>query len=385
MPVETDLKDAYQLLYDKHEPLQALQRYDGILKQNPENLVATIYKAAALEKLYFGSSDWHNGQTLDNSRDLLGKALNLAQNRGDRSKIALVYFRHFIHHFNSKNYAEAQTFMAKCKEYGYQDDTLSMWEYQLQRKLDRLVEKGVKVKPAKTATPSAEEPKEFKPATEKENISTPFTIPSTPKFRTDWYQTSNTVVLSIFTPNLPKNKECVTLKVSKKNKRDLEMLYPIPDASSEFQYNLSLSHEVDPENVQLNVFTKKMEVILTKLTKNNWKTLEYTNESESASSLQQSEVRNKSTSPSGSLGYPTSSKKNIDWSKVDVSDDEDENAGSADAFFQKLYADADPDTKRAMMKSYMESNATALNTNWEDVSKAPVETSPPEGMELKHW
>ncbi|CAR26693.1 hypothetical protein ZYGR_0H05160 [Zygosaccharomyces rouxii] len=385
MPVETDLKDAYQLLYDKHEPLKALQRYDGILKQYPENLVATIYKAAALEKLYFGSSDWHNGQTLENSRDLLGNALILAQKRGDRSKIALVYFRHFIHNFNSKKYAEAQTYMAKCKEYGYQDDTLPMWEYQLQRKLDKLAQKGVKVEPAKTITTPVEEPKDSKQTTEKENTSTSFATASTPKFRTDWYQTSNTVVLSIFTANLPKNKECVTLQVSKKNKRDLEMTYPIPDASSEFQYNLSLSHEVDPENIQLNIFTKKMEITLAKLTKVNWRTLEYTNESENVSTFQQPKIGSKGTSPSGSLGYPTSSKKSIDWSKVDLSDDEDENSGTPDAFFQKLYADADPDTKRAMMKSYMESNGTALNTNWEDVSQAPVETSPPEGMELKHW
>lgn len=384
MPVETDLKDAYQLLYDKHEPLEALHRYDGILKQNPENLVAIIYKAAALEKLYFGTSDWHNGQTLENSRDLLEKALNLAHKRGDRSKIALVYFRHFIHQFNSKNYVEAQIFMAKCKEYGYQDDTLFMWEYQLQRKLDKLIEKGVKVESA-TTTPPAEEPKESKFTTGNENSSKSLSTISAPKFRTDWYQTSSTVVLSIFTPNLPENEKCVSLQLSKKNKRNLGISYPIPDESSEFQYNLTLSHEVDPENVQLKVFTKKMEITMLKLVKINWKTLECTGESESRPSVQQPEIENKNSSRSNTLGYPTSSKKSIDWSKVDLSDDEDENAGSADAFFQKLYADADPDTKRAMMKSYMESNGTALNTNWEDVSKAPVETSPPEGMELKHW
>lgn len=385
MPVETDLKDAYQLLYDKREPLKALKKYDDILKQSPENLVATIYKAAALEKLYFGSADWHNDQTLENSKDCLEKALNLANTRGDRSKIALVYFRYFIHYFNSKDYASAQTFLAKCKEYGYQDKTLPMWEYQLQRKLDKLAEKGVKVEKVKIEDTPVEESKEAKPAaSEKKNISTASAIPPTPKFRTDWYQTANTVSISIFTVNLPKNKECVTVEVSKENKKDLEVSYPIPDTSSTFQYDIRLSHEVDPENVQLNVLTKKMEITLTKLNKINWKNLEYTKESESVSSFPQPVVGDKS-SPGGSLGYPTSSKKSIDWSKVDLSDEEDENSGSADAFFKKLYANADPDTKRAMMKSYMESNGTALNTNWEDVSKAPVETSPPEGMELKHW
>jgi suppressor of G2 allele of SKP1 len=54
-------------------------------------------------------------------------------------------------------------------------------------------------------------------------------------------------------------------------------------------------------------------------------------------------------------------------------------------FFKKLYKNADPDTKRAMMKSYQESNGTALSTDWSDVSKGPVETKPPEGLEAKKW
>ena len=37
------------------------------------------------------------------------------------------------------------------------------------------------------------------------------------------------------------------------------------------------------------------------------------------------------------------------------------------------------------MKSFIESNGTALSTDWEDVSKGTVKTSPPEGMEPKHW
>ena len=38
-----------------------------------------------------------------------------------------------------------------------------------------------------------------------------------------------------------------------------------------------------------------------------------------------------------------------------------------------------------MMKSYTESNGTALSTNWEEVSKGKVETSPPTGMEARKW
>jgi suppressor of G2 allele of SKP1 len=56
-----------------------------------------------------------------------------------------------------------------------------------------------------------------------------------------------------------------------------------------------------------------------------------------------------------------------------------------DDFFKKLYADADDDTRKAMMKSYQESGGTALSTNWSEVKKGKVETKPPEGMEAKKY
>jgi hypothetical protein len=54
--------------------------------------------------------------------------------------------------------------------------------------------------------------------------------------------------------------------------------------------------------------------------------------------------------------------------------DSDYDTGDAvDGFFKKLYAGADDDTRRAMMKSYVESNGTALSTNWSEVGKGKVE------------
>lgn len=47
MPIETDLKTAYDLLYNAKEPEKALELYDSILKQSPESIVANIYKSAS--------------------------------------------------------------------------------------------------------------------------------------------------------------------------------------------------------------------------------------------------------------------------------------------------------------------------------------------------
>jgi len=79
---------------------------------------------------------------------------------------------------------------------------------------------------------------------------------------------------------------------------------------------------------------------------------------------------------------------NILASEKEKSMDEDPNVGGDSAvnpFFQKLFADADDDTKRAMMKSYSESGGTTLSTNWDEVKKEKVTVKPPEGQEWKKW
>lgn len=83
----------------------------------------------------------------------------------------------------------------------------------------------------------------------------------------------------------------------------------------------------------------------------------------------------------------SASKNAKNWDKiVDIEDEDDDGSkGGADDFFQKLYAGADPDTKRAMMKSFVESNGTTLSTDWTDVGSKTVETRPPEGIEAKKW
>jgi suppressor of G2 allele of SKP1 len=82
--------------------------------------------------------------------------------------------------------------------------------------------------------------------------------------------------------------------------------------------------------------------------------------------------------------YPTSSKSGPkDWDKIGA--DSDDESNDVDHFFKQLYKDSTPEQQRAMMKSYYESNGTALSTDWNEVSKGKVETNPPTGMEAKKW
>jgi len=84
--------------------------------------------------------------------------------------------------------------------------------------------------------------------------------------------------------------------------------------------------------------------------------------------------------------YPTSSKKGPqNWDNLDVDDSDNEESKDPDHFFKKLFSGATPEQQRAMMKSFVESNGTALSTDWDDVKNRKVETVPPEGVEAKKW
>ena len=94
---------------------------------------------------------------------------------------------------------------------------------------------------------------------------------------------------------------------------------------------------------------------------------------------------------------PSTEKKTKKWDEITTkilesdkakTTDDDPNVGgdsTLNGFFQQIFADADEDTKRAMMKSYQESGGTHLSTNWGEVSKGKVPVSPPKDSEWKKW
>ena len=95
------------------------------------------------------------------------------------------------------------------------------------------------------------------------------------------------------------------------------------------------------------------------------------------------------TTTTSGPAYPTSSKKGPkNWDKIDELDDDGEDkdgGGDVDSFFKTLYQNADPDTRRAMMKSYVESNGTSLSTSWSEAKDKTYSTVPPDGSEAKKW
>ncbi|KAL3233568.1 Protein SGT1 [Nakaseomyces bracarensis] len=383
MPVDKDLKVAYTTLYDEENPIGALGLYDKILKETPENLTALVYKGHALEKLYFSDKEWHTVATMDEAQSCLAAAEDVALQRGDRKKIGWVYFRSFVLQFNLKYYKVAERYLDRAKKYGYEDPFLGLWEDKLNKKLARLASKQDKTN-SETSKVDNDETVPEKKITESVPIKTSDQTAKnddSEKLRTDWYQSNDKITISFFTVNLPQDKNSVNISIP--DHQTLSISYPVKATGSEFQFELKLAQRVDPSDVIVNIMTKKFEVALKKEVNSKWKTLEYDSKAPINVPTPVDPSLSIDTKP---MAYPTSSKKHIDWSKIDLDDDEEEeNSGSADAFFQQLYADADPDTRRAMMKSFIESNGTTLNTNWEEVGNGKVETALPEGQELKKW
>lgn len=166
-----------------------------------------------------------------------------------------------------------------------------------------------------------------------------------------------------------------------------------PTASLELQ----LFDDIDRTNSSYKVLATKVDVLLQKSNAGSrWPQLEAA-EGAAVPSYESGVTQQQPPASASASAAAPSARSRSKWDQLKLDDDDDEaqaggekksgagEGAGVDAFFQKLYADADDDTRRAMMKSYTESGGTTLSTNWAEVGKGEVSVKPPEGMEARKW
>ncbi|KAJ8536823.1 hypothetical protein K7X08_035224 [Anisodus acutangulus] len=199
-----------------------------------------------------------------------------------------------------------------------------------------------------------------------------------PKYRHEFYQKPEVVVVTIFAKGVPAKNVVVDF-----GEQILSVSIDVPGEET-YSWQPRLFSKITPAKCRYEVMSTKIEIHLAKAEPLHWTSLEHTRE---PVVVQRPNVSSAAPRPS----YPTSKLRNVDWDKLEaqVKKEEKDEKLDGDAalnkFFRDIYQDADEDTRRAMMKSFVESNGTVLSTNWKEVGTKKIEGSPPDGMELKKW
>ncbi|KAI3704857.1 hypothetical protein L1987_75086 [Smallanthus sonchifolius] len=198
-----------------------------------------------------------------------------------------------------------------------------------------------------------------------------------PKYRHEFYQKPEEVVVTIFAKGIPAGNVSVNY-----GEQILSVTIDVP-GEDPYIFQPRLFGKIVPTKCKFEVLSTKVEIRLTKAESIHWTSLEF---GQNSLVVQRSNVSTGNQRPT----YP-SSRPTRDWDKLEaqVKKEEKDEKLDGDAalnkFFRDIYKDADEDTRRAMRKSFVESNGTVLSTNWKEVGSKLVEGTPPEGMEMKKW
>ncbi|CAL4965137.1 unnamed protein product [Urochloa decumbens] len=223
---------------------------------------------------------------------------------------------------------------------------------------------------------------EVSPAAATAAPALPATAEMKPKYRHDFYNSAAEVVVTVFAKGVA--AEHVAVEFGE------QLLSVSVEVPGEAAYHLQprLFGKIVPDKCRFAVLSTKIEVRLAKAEPGTaWPSLEFTGKPRLVAAATAAAA---AAPPGGWPSYP-SSKGRKDWDKIEAevkkAEKEEKLDGDAAAnkFFQDIFSNADEDMRRAMTKSFQESNGTVLSTNWEDVGSKKIDPSPPEGMDLRKW
>ena len=209
---------------------------------------------------------------------------------------------------------------------------------------------------------------------------------STERFKRAWYQSSTHVTLEIFVKNV--SADALTVDFNDAG----DVLRVTIDALTEggeeaktydpYVLELKLFGAIDRDQGLVNVTPTKVEIRMKKAAQVQWGDLE-----RRASGL----LTTSTVASAGGISGGTAPGKRSakDWDcieaalKAEEEDEKPEGDAAFNALFQKIYMNADDDTRRAMNKSFQESAGTVLSTDWKDVGAKTVTPEAPDGLKVE--
>jgi suppressor of G2 allele of SKP1 len=342
----------------------------------------------------------------------------VADKKHDKASLATAQLRRAIALFQLGRAADAARALEWAKEDECKDKSIGIWQIKINQKkdqstetdgfervpMDKMPQERPVARPAKKAAPAPDpspkiqelgddDDEDIRQALkEKEQYKASIAAQAKKSqdfdanhIRNDFFQNNTSVNVSLFLKNVPMDSANVDFSAT-----EAVLTCRQPTSGEPFKYTLGpFTRQIKPEESSFRVFGTKVELTLVKATSEKWPGLVAAKEepakpSEPKKDVSLDEMRDALNEPKLP---PVNGAKN--WDKLAEAELEGEDGeGEGDnpnAFFEKLYANADEDTRRAMMKSYIESNGTSLSTDWDSVKKGKVETVPPEGMEVKSW
>jgi len=202
-------------------------------------------------------------------------------------------------------------------------------------------------------------------------------------YRHEWYQTASAVTLGVLVKGCPEDAVSVAFE-----EESVRVAIAALGEKPDFALDLRLHGRVVPGECSFAVLSSRVEVRLAKATGATWAALE------SAEGGRGAPAAGGAGGAGGAAAglpqpYSTSSKSAKDWNGLEAELGREEDKLEGDAALQKLFQDiylkGNEETRRAMNKSFQESNGTVLSTNWGEVGAGQVDAKPPDGMEARRF
>jgi suppressor of G2 allele of SKP1 len=178
--------------------------------------------------------------------------------------------------------------------------------------------------------------------------------------RMEWYQSTAFVTIDVYAKNVDKAASSVEITESRLRAR---LARP---GKEDYVLERDLNGLVIPEESGWSSSKFKVEIRLKKVSgSGEWKSL-------AATGLEQSAAERARVSGERKASAVLRSQKNWDAIADKELEGEKDDDGPM-SIFKTIYAGADEDARRAMMKSYTESGGKVLSTDWSDVKQRKVE------------